>query len=40
MFDKEVTEKDIEKFHISWLFKELNINDEDVTNSVSPDFII
>ena len=40
MFDKEVTEKDIEKFHISWLFKELNINDEDVTNSESPDFII
>ena len=40
MFDKEVAEKDIEKFHISWLFKELNINDEDVTNSESPDFII
>ena len=40
MFDKDVTKKDIEKFHMSWLFKELNINDEDVTNSESPDFII
>ena len=39
MFNKEVTPKDIERFHISWLLRELNIKDEDVTDSDPPDFI-
>lgn len=40
MLDKEVTPKDIEKFHISWFLRELNIKDEDVTDSDPPDFIV
>lgn len=40
MFNKEVTPKDIERFHISWLLRELSIKDEDVTDSDPPDFIV
>lgn len=38
MFDKD--QKDAERFYISWLLRELNIKDEDVTDSDPPDFIV